>query len=118
LPLIAFYPVEPAVLDIPLKIRTKHTFLQLDAYDNSLNQGVDFRRFFEWFREREDTENESGISEDVLRELRQIFEANQDVWEKLKKVQASAKDRQLTAVRTAIRQFMPQMDNLRVRITR
>ncbi|NEP13172.1 MAG: AAA family ATPase [Symploca sp. SIO2C1] len=116
LPLIAFYPVERVVLDIPLKIRTKHTFLQLDAYDNSLNnQAVDFRRFFEWFREREDTENESGISEDALRELRQLFETNQDVWQKLKKVQASAKDRQLTAVRTAIRQFMPQMDNLRVR---
>lgn len=47
LPLIAFYPVERIVLDIPLKIRTKHTFFQLDAYDNSLNQGVDFRRFFE-----------------------------------------------------------------------
>ena len=53
LPLIAFYPVERVVLDIPLKIRTKHTFLQLDGYDNSLIQGVDFRRFFEWFRERE-----------------------------------------------------------------
>ena len=46
LPLIAFYPVERVVIDIPLKIRTKHTFLQLDGYDNSLKQGVDFRRFF------------------------------------------------------------------------
>ncbi|NEQ64112.1 MAG: AAA family ATPase [Symploca sp. SIO2D2] len=115
LPLIAFYTVERGVLDIPLKIRTKHTFSQLDAYDNSLNQGVDFRRFFEWFREREDTENESGISEDVLRALRPLLETNQDVWQALKKVQASAKDRQLTAVRTAISQFMPQMENLRVR---
>jgi hypothetical protein len=40
--------------------------LQLDAYDNSLSQGVDFRRFFEWFREREDTENEVAIPEKVL----------------------------------------------------
>lgn len=58
LPLIAFYPVERVVLDIPLKIKGKHTFQQLDGYDNSLNQGVDFRRFFEWFREREDIEHE------------------------------------------------------------
>lgn len=58
LPLIAFYPVERVVLDIPLKIKERHTFQQLDGYDNSLNQGVDFRRFFEWFREREDIENE------------------------------------------------------------
>ncbi len=37
LPLIAFYPVERVVLDIPLKIRERHTFFQLDGYDNSLN---------------------------------------------------------------------------------
>jgi predicted ATP-binding protein involved in virulence len=115
LPLIAFYPVERVVLDIPLKIRTKHTFLQLDGYDDSLNQGVDFRRFFEWFREREDTENESGISEDFLSQMRPRFENNQDVWRMLNELNASAKDRQLTAVRTAISRFMPDMDKLRVR---
>jgi len=115
LPLIAFYPVERIVLDIPLKIRTKHTFLQLDAYDNSLSQGVEFRRFFEWFREREDTENESVIPEDILRELRSLAETNQDVWQRLNEHNASAKDRQLTAVRTAIHRFMPHMNNLRVR---
>ncbi|TRV49434.1 MAG: ATP-binding protein [Microcystis panniformis Mp_MB_F_20051200_S9] len=116
LPLIAFYPVERVVLDIPLKIRTKHTFLQLDGYDNSLSQGVDFRRFFEWFREREDTENESGVPEDVLNQLRPIMaETNQDLWRWLNERNASAKDRQLTAVRTAISRFMPHLDNLRVR---
>lgn len=115
LPLIAFYPVERVVLDIPLKIRTKHTFLQLDGYDNSLSQGVDFRRFFEWFREREDTENESRIPEDVLNQLRPLAETNQDLWQLLNERNASAKDRQLTAVRTAISRFMPHLDNLRVR---
>jgi predicted ATP-binding protein involved in virulence len=115
LPLIAFYPVERVVIDIPLKIRTKHTFLQLDGYDNSLIQGVDFRRFFEWFREREDTENESGISEELMNELRQVFGTDSDVWQQLGRLNASAKDRQLTAVRTAIHQFMPHMDKLRVR---
>jgi predicted ATP-binding protein involved in virulence len=115
LPLIAFYSVERVVIDIPLKIRTKHTFLQLDGYDNSLSQGVDFRRFFEWFREREDTENESGISEDVLSQMKLLLETNPDVWQRLNELNASAKDRQLTAVRTAIRHFMPYMDNLKVR---
>ncbi len=114
LPLIAFYSVERVVLDIPLKIRNKHTFLQLDGYDNSLSQGVDFRRFFEWFREREDTENESGISEEVLSQLSPLAETNQDVWQMLNALNATAKDRQLTAVRTAISKFMPQMDKLRV----
>jgi predicted ATP-binding protein involved in virulence len=116
LPLIAFYPVERVVLDIPLKIKTKHSFLQLDGYDNSLNQGVDFRRFFEWFREREDTENESGISDEVIQQLSVLIESSmQDVWQRLNEIRASAKDRQLTAVRTAIKRFMPHMDNLRVR---
>ena len=115
LPLIAFYPVERVVLDIPLKIKTKHTFLQMDGYDNSLSQGVDFRRFFEWFREREDTENESSISEDLLSQIGKLMDVNQEVWQRLNELNASTKDRQLTAVRTAISQFMPHMDNLRVR---
>jgi predicted ATP-binding protein involved in virulence len=116
LPLIAFYPVERVVLDIPLKIRTNHSFSQLDGYDNSLSQGVDFRRFFEWFREREDTENESGIPEDFLNQLRPLLATNNpDAWQQLQQLNASAKDRQLTAVRTAISRFMPNMDNLRVR---
>lgn len=70
LPLIAFYPVERVVLDIPLKIKEKHSFLQLDGYDNSLNQGVDFRRFFEWFRDREDWENEIGVEKSILNHLK------------------------------------------------
>lgn len=59
LPLIAFYPVERNVLEIPLKIKNKHAFQQIDGYDHALNQGVDFSRFFEWFRTREDIENEN-----------------------------------------------------------
>ena len=58
LPLIAYYAVDRSVLDIPLKIMGKHSFNQVEGYDGSLNKGVDFRRFFEWFREREDIENE------------------------------------------------------------
>jgi predicted ATP-binding protein involved in virulence len=121
LPLVAFYPVERSVLDIPLKIKTKHTFVQLDGYDNSLNQGVDFRRFFEWFREREDTENESGISEEMLSVAEQRLQLIPDgpqksiIWQNLKQLQELAKDQQLTAVRAAIHQFMPHMEKLRVR---
>lgn len=113
LPLIAFYPVERVVLDIPLKIKEKHSFRQLDGYDNSLNQGVDFRRFFEWFREREDAENESGISQDLLERALQNW--GLDIWKQLQEIKASSRDRQLTAVRTAINRFMPGFANLRVR---
>ena len=117
LPLIAFYPVERVVLDIPLKIRERHTFFQLDGYDNSLNSGVDFRRFFEWFREREDSENETAMPDDMLTQLQEIIARtnNNTIWQELQRINASAKDRQLTAVRTAIETFMPGFSNLKVR---
>jgi predicted ATP-binding protein involved in virulence len=117
LPVIAFYPVERAVLDIPMKIKSKHTFDQIDGYDNALNQGVGFRRFFEWFREREDAENESGVSDDVLAQLSQLVNADEYnlLWERLAQLNVSSRDKQLTAVRTAITRFMPEFENLRVR---
>lgn len=114
LPLIAYYPVERSVLEIPLKIRTKHTFDQLDGYDNALNRGVDFRRFFEWFREREDSENETGVSDTALSEISKKFGNDSDIWKTLSQLKASSRDRQLTAVRSAIAAFMPGFSNLRV----
>jgi len=59
--LLIFYDANRGVLDIPLIIRGKHTFEQLDGYDNSLRGMVDYRRFFEWYREREDAENETKL---------------------------------------------------------
>lgn len=115
LPLIAFYSVERVVVDIPLKIKGKHTFFQLDGYDKSLSQGVDFRRFFEWFRDREDTENESGLSDDILEQLKSVLGDDEETWAKLSRLKASSKDRQLTAVRSAIYKFMPEFSNLKVR---
>lgn len=62
LPLLAYYPVNRAVLDIPLRIRKKHTFEPIDAYEESLAGGVSFRIFFEWFRQQEDIENENNAT--------------------------------------------------------
>ena len=59
LPLVAYYPVNRAVLDIPLRIRSRHRFDMMDANEGSLTGGANFRTFFEWFREREDLENEN-----------------------------------------------------------
>lgn len=62
-PLMVLYPTNRAVLDIPLRIRTPHNFDQLDAYDDALTGGEsNFRLFFEWFRDREDLENESRLT--------------------------------------------------------
>ncbi|WPD74203.1 AAA family ATPase [Dickeya fangzhongdai] len=139
LPLIAFYPVERSVLDIPLKIKGKHRFQQVDGYDNALNQGVDFRRFFEWFREREDIENEAEPSlTDILSsildnnpeqfitqaldpeknkniDVKDEIAKLKNVLSKVKQSDKSNKDPQLDAVRQAIYHFMPGFSNLRVR---
>ena len=93
LPLAVYYPTNRAVLDIPLKIRTKHSFEQITAYDEVLTGGqIDFRRFFEWFRDREDLENELRLNN--TKEYR---------------------DRELEAVRYAIANLLDGFSNLRVR---
>ena len=115
LPLLAFYPVERSVLEIPLKVHARHTFDQLDGYDNALGRGVDFRRFFEWFREREDSENETGISTEFLNELSHKILVDTELWKILTREHASSRDRQLTAVRTAVEAFMPGFTKLRVK---
>lgn len=59
LPVVAKYPVHRAVLDIPLRIRTSHVFDPIDVYEGAYERtGRNFRLFFEWFRNREDLENQ------------------------------------------------------------
>ena len=96
------------MVDIPLKIRTRHNFEQIDGYDNTLQQGVDFRRFFEWFRDREDAENELKAS--IADELTAQF-SQPDFFQK-KLTLGMPPDKQLESVRRAIQTFMPDFDNL------
>ena len=92
LPIAVYYPTNRAVLDIPLRIRTTHPFDQLSAFDQALSSSPNsFRVFFEWFRDREDLENERRIED------------------------AKFRDRQLQAVRTAIERFLPGCHSLKVR---
>lgn len=101
LPLFVYYPVNRTVLDIPLRIRGRHRFTLLSAYDNALISGANFRTFFEWFRNREDLENEN-------RKYRHGFPA-------LRPEGFVFPDPQLEAVRGALKQFLPEFDNLSVR---
>lgn len=100
LPLFAYYPVNRAVLDIPLRIRGKHKFDLFSAYEGSLTSGSNFRTFFEWFREREDLENENYRLQNGLLTPPEGSEYP---------------DHQLEAVRTALSQFMPDFTDLTVR---
>ena len=109
-PLIIYYPVERSVLDVPLKIRTRHSFKQLDGYDNSLSQGVDFRRFFEWFREREDIENENKSH--MLMKAFELIDTG-EFSERLKEYR-NYRESQINAVRRAVELFTPSFSNLRI----
>jgi len=92
IPLTVYYPVNRAVLDIPLRVRGKQEFKQLTAYDQALvGKAREFRVFFEWFRKREDIENEY---------IRQ---------------EAGYRDKQLEWVRKAVQLLMPGYSDLRVR---
>lgn len=92
IPLVVYYPVHRAVLDIPLRVRGTVPFEQLGALEGALTQtGRSFREFFSWFREREDLENERRAEEGAVR------------------------DPELTAVRRAIAGMLPGFENLRVR---
>lgn len=91
LPLGVYYPTNRAVVDIPERIRERHEFGPLAAYDGALASGKsNFRLFFEWFREQEDYENERRLADNGYRDL------------------------QLEAVRAAIGALLPEVSNLRV----
>ena len=93
LPVLAFYPVSRAVLDIPLRIRVEHRFRPIDAYESAMQGSANFRVFFEWFRNREDLENETRLNDGNL----------------------EFRDHQLKAVRSAIEHFMPSFSSLSVK---
>jgi len=104
IPLALFYGVNRSVLDVPLRIRTRHKFDQLAAYDQALTGGRnDFRRFFEWYRGREDFENELRLTpvENVKRK-------------RLSEESLQFRDPQLQAVRKAINN-LTGFSNIRIR---
>jgi len=92
LPLVVYYPVNRAVLDISLEIPEKQSFEQTDAYQQaSSGVQIGFGSFFQWFRVLEDLENEDRRDNPNYRNL------------------------QLEAVRQAIYSLLPNFSNLRVR---
>jgi predicted ATP-binding protein involved in virulence len=102
IPLFVHYPVTRAVLEIPLRIRGKHNFELLAAHDDALTTGANFRTFFEWFREREDLENEIL----VRRNQPNLFTEDEV---------NDYPDPQLKAVRSALSRLLPEFENLTVR---
>ena len=93
IPLVVYYPVNRKVTNISLETPKKDYSRQSDAYDQALKGGdIDFDDFFQWFRQREDIENELRLNQD-----------------------SNYRDKQLETVRNSILQLMPNFTNFRVR---
>ena len=61
MPVFLNYGTNRLVMDIPLRIRKKHSFSTRSAMEQALENRLDFRTFFEWFRNQEDFENERKL---------------------------------------------------------
>lgn len=92
-PLFAFYSVDRAVTEVPKYVHHIHHLLPVDIYSKFDDEKINFRDFFEWFREKEDIENEN---------YRQLSSGR------------FRPDRQLKAVREALSIALPQYSNLRI----
>jgi predicted ATP-binding protein involved in virulence len=69
LPLVVYYDVNRAVLDIPVRIREQLRNTPSEVYSDALDHGgADFKRFFIWFRNREDYENEQRRDQAAFRD--------------------------------------------------
>ena len=91
LPIAIYYPSQRFVPDISLETKN-NLFDAINAFNLALsNKNINFQDFFEWFRNKEDLENEN-------------YKYDPD----------SGKDRELEAVRKAIYQMLEGFSNLRV----
>lgn len=91
-PVFANYGTNRLVLDIPLRIRTRHEFDIYSAYEKAIETRIDFRTFFEWYRNQEDEENAVKVESKNL----------------------GYEDRALKAVRTAILAMLPELGHLHI----
>lgn len=56
MPIFVNYGTNRSVLDIPDRIRKKHDFDKLSALERAIENELDFRTFFEWYRDQEANE--------------------------------------------------------------
>jgi len=69
LPLAVYYDVNRAVLEVPMRVREKLAHSPHEVYQDALDHGgADFKRFFIWFRNFEDAENEARVDNSAFRD--------------------------------------------------
>lgn len=93
IPIFVNYGTNRSVLDIPLRIRNKHQFSKWTALERAIENELDYRTFFEWFRNQEDYEAE------LIREQQDF----------------SYRDVSLQCVRKAVQAMLPEFSDLQVK---
>ena len=71
MPIFVNYGVNRIVSDVPVRA-SKEQFIKLDAFDKAMEDTIDFRNLFEWFRNQEDIENQAKVREDAKYEDRSL----------------------------------------------
>lgn len=66
IPIFVNYGTNRLVLDIPMRIRKHHDFDTYAAFDHAIENKIDFRTFFEWYREQQEDENQLKIDKNDL----------------------------------------------------
>jgi predicted ATP-binding protein involved in virulence len=89
--LVVYYRVQRVVEDVSIMAWVNRNFHMKDAFIDALPPKVDFKEFFEWFRNREDLENEERA------------------------ISQNGPDSQLEAVRKVIGTFCDALKDVRVR---
>lgn len=93
MPIFTYYGTNRSVLDIPDRIRKMHDFDKLSALERASENELDFRTFFEWYRDQETNE---------------VIEAREQG-------SLSYVDPLLRCVRTAIEAMIGNVSNLRIK---
>ena len=94
IPIAVYYNTNRNALNVPLEPQNEDIFKRITAFDGAFNKKNynDFLHFFEWYRNREDLENE-----------------------KMREQGGDYRDSQLQAVRTAIESMLPGFSDLKVK---
>lgn len=91
-PVFVNYGINRQVSSVPLRIRMHHEFDIYSTYEKAIETKIDFRTFFEWFRNQEDVENQQKVESGDL----------------------SYRDPSLEAVRTAVLAMLPEFESIHV----
>ena len=72
MPIFVNYGVNRLVVDIPLETTKQTEYMKLSAFDKAIESRIDFNALFEWFRMREDLENQEKVRLNIQHEDRDL----------------------------------------------